>query len=150
VRVAAVGLCGTDIHIFRGEGNYNMDATGRVIPLEEQPQILGHEFCGEVAEVGSQARGFEPGERIVVDQGHNCHSAGRASLCEYCQTGDSHQCVYYRDGITGLQGAMAEFVAVPSRMLSDLGDLLLEAAPAELLGCICIPDAGKDARALHL
>ena len=93
VRVAAVGLCGTDIHIFRGEGNYNMDATGRVIPLEEQPQILGHEFCGEVAEVGSQARGFEPGERIVVDQGHNCHSARRASLCEYCQTGDSHQCV---------------------------------------------------------
>ena len=77
VRVAAVGLCGTDIHIFRGEGNYNMDATGRVIPLEEQAQILGHEFCGEVAEVGSAAKGFEPGDRIVVDQGHNCHSTRR-------------------------------------------------------------------------
>ncbi len=58
VRVAAVGLCGTDIHIFRGEGNYNMDATGRVIPLEEQAQILGHEFCGEVAEVGSEVKGI--------------------------------------------------------------------------------------------
>jgi threonine dehydrogenase-like Zn-dependent dehydrogenase len=50
VRVAAVGLCGTDIHIFRGEGNYNLDPLGRVIPLEEQPQILGHEFCGQVVD----------------------------------------------------------------------------------------------------
>ena len=139
VRVAAVGLCGTDIHIFRGEGNYNMDATGRVIPLEEQAQILGHEFCGEVAEVGSAAKGFEPGDRIVVDQGHNCHSTRQSSLCEYCQTGDSHQCVHYREhGITGLQGAMAEFVAVPAANAVKIkGDLsFLEAAMAEPLGCI--------------
>ena len=139
VRVAAVGLCGTDIHIFRGAGNYNMDATGRVIPLEEQAQILGHEFCGEVAEVGRAAKGFEPGDRIVVDQGHNCHSARRTPLCEYCQTGDSHQCVHYGEhGITGLQGAMAEFVAVPAanavKIPADLA--FLEAPLAEPLGCI--------------
>ncbi|MCI0620332.1 MAG: alcohol dehydrogenase catalytic domain-containing protein [Acidobacteria bacterium] len=139
VRVAAVGLCGTDIHIFRGEGNYNMDASGRVVPLEEQPQILGHEFCGEVVEVGGQAGVFQPGDRVVVDQGHNCHSVLRSPLCEYCQTGDSHQCAYYREhGITGLQGAMAEFVAVPARNAVRIpGNLtFLEAAMTEPLGCI--------------
>lgn len=139
VRVAAVGLCGTDIHIFRGEGNYNMDASGRVIPLEEQPQVLGHEFCGEVAEVGSQVKGFKLGDRVVLDQGHNCHSDGRNPLCEYCQTGDSHQCAHYREhGITGLQGAMAEFVAVPAVNAVKIRDGLpfLEAVLAEPLGCI--------------
>ena len=41
LRVKAVGVCGTDLHIYRGHGNYNLDAQGRHIPLTEQPQILG-------------------------------------------------------------------------------------------------------------
>ncbi len=139
VRVAAVGLCGTDIHIFRGEGNYNMDASGRVIPLEEQAQILGHEFCGQVVEAGHEVKGVKAGERVVVDQGLNCHSARRVPLCEYCQTGDSHQCQHYREhGITGLQGAMAEYIAVPAiNAVKIPGGLpFLEAAMSEPLGCI--------------
>lgn len=139
LRVAAVGLCGTDIHIFRGEGNYNMDASGRVIPLEEQPQILGHEFCAQVVEAGREVSGFKPGERVVVDQGLNCYSARRMPLCEYCQTGDSHQCLHYREhGITGLQGAMADYVAVPAcNAVRIPGSLpFLSAALSEPLGCI--------------
>jgi L-iditol 2-dehydrogenase len=139
VRVAAVGLCGTDIHIFRGEGNYNMDASGRVIPLEEQPQILGHEFCGQVVEVGGQVKDFKPGDRVVLDQGLSCLSVGRIPTCEYCQTGDSHQCLYYQEhGITGLQGAMAEYVAIPAANAVPIPSHLsyLEAAMSEPLGCI--------------
>src|SRR5690606_1850957 len=45
IEVSAVGLCGTDFHIYEGRANYNTDSTGRVIPLSAQPQILGHEFC---------------------------------------------------------------------------------------------------------
>ncbi|WP_333342710.1 alcohol dehydrogenase catalytic domain-containing protein [Microcoleus sp. BROC3] len=52
VRVSAVGLCGTDFHIFSGQSNYNLDRRGKVIPLVEQPQILGHELVGIVEEVG--------------------------------------------------------------------------------------------------
>jgi len=52
VRVAAVGLCGTDLHIVAGHANYNRDAGGRVIPLSEEPQILGHEIAGIVEDVG--------------------------------------------------------------------------------------------------
>ena len=38
LRVKAVGVCGTDLHLFRGHGNYNLDAQGRPIPLREQPR----------------------------------------------------------------------------------------------------------------
>src|SRR5262245_56418032 len=53
IKVGAVGLCGTDFHIFEGRANYHSDANGRLIPFEEQPQILGHEFCGTVVDCGS-------------------------------------------------------------------------------------------------
>jgi threonine dehydrogenase-like Zn-dependent dehydrogenase len=43
LRVAAVGLCGTDWHLFAGHGNYHRDERGRPIPLAREPQILGHE-----------------------------------------------------------------------------------------------------------
>jgi threonine dehydrogenase-like Zn-dependent dehydrogenase len=49
--VQAVGMCGTDLHIYRSHGNYNFDAQGRPIPFAQQPQILGHEFTGEIVEV---------------------------------------------------------------------------------------------------
>src|SRR5207253_799795 len=54
LRVKAVGVCGTDLHLFRGHGNYHLDSRGRPIPLEEQPQILGHEFSVEVVEAGPE------------------------------------------------------------------------------------------------
>ena len=64
LKVKAVGVCGTDLHIFRGHGNYNLDAQGRQIPLAEQPQILGHEFSGEVVEVGKEVKDLKPGDRV--------------------------------------------------------------------------------------
>lgn len=139
IRISAVGICGTDSHIFGGHANYNTDQSGRTIPLNVEPQILGHEMSGVVEEVGSEVRDLRPGDRVVVDQGLNCMSMHRQPLCEYCETGDSHQCAYYREhGITGLQGGLAEFIAVPAtncvRMESKLDSA--EAALSEPLGCI--------------
>ena len=114
LRVAACGLCGTDFHIFSGHGNYHTDASGRIVPLEESPQILGHEFVGVVEEAGTRVGDLAPGDLVVIDQGRTCVSEGRA-LCEYCTTGDSHQCAHYAEhGITGLPGALAEYVTVPA------------------------------------
>jgi L-iditol 2-dehydrogenase len=139
VRISAVGICGTDTHIFAGHANYNTDAGGKKIPLTVQPQILGHEISGQIEEVGSAVRDLAPGDRVVVDQGLNCHSSHRETLCEYCLTGDSHQCEFYREhGITGLQGGLAEFIAVPAInavRLTDSLDMSL-AALSEPLGCI--------------
>ena len=115
VRVAAVGLCGTDSHIFAGHANYNTNDYGQPIPLALQPQILGHEITGIVEEVGSAVGDLKTGDRVVVDQGLNCVSRRRDVLCEYCRTNNSHQCEFYREhGITGLPGGLAEFIAVPA------------------------------------
>jgi len=139
LKVTGVGLCGTDFHIFEGHANYRTDETGRLIPLEEAPLILGHEFCGTVVEAGAAVTDLRPGDRVAVDQGLNCHSYGKAELCEYCVTGNSHQCAEYREhGITGLQGALAEYIAVPAintiKLAADLPPD--QCAMVEPLGCI--------------
>jgi len=139
VRVQAVGLCGTDLHIFQGHANYNRDARGRLVPLARSPQVLGHEIAGVVEERGAAVRSLALGDRVVLDQGRNCRSEARDPLCEYCATGDSHQCEHYAEhGITGLPGGFAESIAVPAlnavRLESDLVPAL--ATLTEPLGCI--------------
>jgi L-iditol 2-dehydrogenase len=139
VRVAAVGICGTDTHIFAGHSNYNTDERGQPIPLNVQPQILGHEINGYVAEKGSKVNDLKIGDHVVIDQGLNCMSRRRDPICDYCRTGDSHQCEFYGEhGITGLPGGLAEYIAVPAvnavRIRSGLDPA--EAALVEPLGCI--------------
>jgi len=139
VRVQAVGLCGTDLHIVAGHANYNRDALGRPRSLTEHPQILGHEIAGEVVDVGSAARGVSVGTRVVVDQGRTCISELRRPPCEYCISGDSHQCEHYTEhGITGLPGGFAEYVTVPASNVVALESSLEPelAALAEPLGCV--------------
>jgi threonine dehydrogenase-like Zn-dependent dehydrogenase len=115
VEVSAVGLCGTDFHIFSGESNFNLDARGVPVPLRRSPQVLGHEITGVVREVGGEVRDLRPGERVVIDQGINCVSTGRERLCEYCASGDSHQCEWYAEhGISGLPGGLAELISLPA------------------------------------
>lgn len=139
VRVRAVGLCGTDLHIYAGEANYNTDERGQPIPLARQPQILGHEIAGEVVAVGAEVRDLREGDRVAIDQGLNCRSRDREALCEYCATGDSHQCEFYAEhGITGLPGGLAEYLAIPAvnaiRIESNLE--WAQAALTEPLACI--------------
>jgi L-iditol 2-dehydrogenase len=139
VKTTAVGLCGTDIHIFAGHANYNTNEYDQPIPLTVQPQILGHEISGIVEEVGSAINDLQPGDRVVIDQGLNCVSRRREVLCEYCATGNSHQCEFYREhGITGLPGGLAEFIAVPAVNALKITAPIEAAAAAlvEPLGCI--------------
>jgi threonine dehydrogenase-like Zn-dependent dehydrogenase len=139
VRVSAVGLCGTDAQIFAGHANYNMDEYGQPIPFDVQPQVLGHEISGRIEDVGNQVLDLQVGDRVVVDQGLNCSSLKRAPLCEYCRSGDSHQCEFYAEhGITGLPGGLAEFISVPAVNAIPVrsGLDVAEAAVVEPLGCI--------------
>ncbi len=139
IRVGAVGLCGTDLHIFHGFANYHRDQNGQPIPLRQAPQILGHEFCGTVEVVGSDVRKCKPGDKVVADQVLNCHSKGRSPICEYCATGDSHQCAFGEElGITGLPGAFAELVSVPQNnvVLLPAKVSLTKGAVIEPLACV--------------
>jgi L-iditol 2-dehydrogenase len=153
IRVTAVGLCGTDVHIFAGHANYNTNEYGLPIPLALQPQILGHEITGVVEQVGSAITDLREGDRVVVDQGLNCVSRRREILCEYCRTENSHQCEFYREhGITGLPGGLAEFIAVPAVNAIKI-NAPLEASTAALvepLGCIIhSSDTVASARTRH-
>jgi L-iditol 2-dehydrogenase len=149
LKVLAVGLCGTDFHIYEGHGNYHTDEHGRRIPLTEHPQILGHEVVGEVIEAGAEVRGVAIGDRVVLDQGHNCASAGRPERCEYCANGHTHQCEHYREhGITGLPGGLSETLVVPgvNVVRIDSGLRSSDAVLTEPLACIVhAMDAGMRA-----
>jgi L-iditol 2-dehydrogenase len=139
IRVSAIGLCGTDAHIFAGHSNYNMNEYGQPIPLTVQPQILGHEITGVIEQAGTAVTDLSEGDRVVVDQGLNCVSRRREILCEYCRTENSHQCEFYREhGITGPPGGLAEFMAVPGVNAVKVNAPLdvSTAALVEPLGCI--------------
>ncbi len=139
LRVAAVGICGTDFHIYDGLANYHLGPEASPIPLTDQPQVLGHEISGFVERVGDGVTRCSPGDLVIVDQVLNCHSQKRDEICEYCASGDSHQCSFGKEyGITGLAGAFSEFVIVPEQNVVPAreGTSPLEAALSEPLGCV--------------
>lgn len=103
VRVAAVGICGSELEGFATRS-----------PRRTPPLIMGHEFCGEVAAVGDGVLGFRLGDRVVVNSVISC------GHCESCRDGQSHLC---RDReVFGMKrpGGFAEFCAVPASTLLTL------------------------------
>jgi threonine 3-dehydrogenase len=99
IRVLITGICGTDLHI------YEWDSWAQsTIPV---PLIIGHEFVGEVAEVGSNVNDFEPGD-IVSGEGHVV--CGR---CRNCLAGRRHLCAHTVGVGVNSPGAFAEFIVLP-------------------------------------
>jgi L-iditol 2-dehydrogenase len=110
VRVRACGICGSDVHGMDG-------STGRRIP----PLIMGHEGAGEIAEVGAAVARWKPGDRVTFDSTIYC------GACWHCRRGEVNLCEERRVlGVSCAEfrrdGAFAEFVAVPERVLYRLPD----------------------------
>ncbi|MEO2018697.1 MAG: L-threonine 3-dehydrogenase [Fuerstiella sp.] len=99
IKVDRTGICGTDVHI------YQWDAWAqKTIPV---PMVVGHEFVGEVVEVGSNVLDFHPGE-VVSGEGHVV--CGR---CRNCLAGRRHLC-HSTEGIgVNRPGAFAEYISLP-------------------------------------
>ncbi len=119
VRVRVCGVCGTDVHIYKGEY------------LGDYPVIPGHEFAGEVVEVGPGVKGFERHDRVAVEPNISCGS------CRFCRLDEPNFCENWRAiGVTK-PGAMAEYVVVPASAAFAIGDLSYEeAAFMEPLSCV--------------
>ena len=99
IRVKRTAICGTDMHI------YNWDAWAqKTIPV---PMVVGHEFVGEIVEVGSNVNDFRPGQ-IVSGEGHVV--CGR---CRNCMAGRRHLCAHTSGIGVNRPGAFAEYVALP-------------------------------------
>jgi len=99
IRVDKTAICGTDVHIYRWD-----EWAQRTIPV---PMVIGHEFVGEVARVGSNVSDFRPGE-VVSAEGHVV--CGR---CRNCLAGRRHLCKDTRGIGVNRTGAFAEYIAVP-------------------------------------
>ncbi|MFE9172079.1 zinc-dependent alcohol dehydrogenase family protein [Streptomyces kebangsaanensis] len=109
VRVDTVTICGTDLHILKGD-----------VPEVRPGTVLGHEAVGEVVEVGADVRTVRPGDRVLV----SCITA--CGRCRYCREAMYGQCLGGGGWILGhrIDGTQAEFVRVP------FADLSVHALPA--------------------
>lgn len=107
IRVRFVGLCGSDLPRSMKSGLSGNTA---------YPLILGHEFSGEIAAVGSEVHAFKPGDRVAVAPLVPC------GTCEYCQEGAYGLCEDYKIIGTRVDGALAEYVKVPEMSVLHLPD----------------------------
>jgi (R,R)-butanediol dehydrogenase/meso-butanediol dehydrogenase/diacetyl reductase len=98
VETGYTGICGTDLHIYRGEFHDRVS----------YPAIIGHEFGGTIREVGREVQGFRPGDRVVVDPVISCHS------CPACRTGHLNACRTLKLLGIDLDGGFGQYVAAPA------------------------------------
>ena len=112
VRVAACGICGSDVHGYDG-------SSGRRVP----PVVMGHEAAGVVAAVGEGVEGFAVGDRVTFDSTVFCGE------CSFCLRGDVNLCE--KRQVMGVScgeyrraGAFAEYIAVPERIVYALPEAM--------------------------
>jgi 2-desacetyl-2-hydroxyethyl bacteriochlorophyllide A dehydrogenase len=118
VRVHRVGICGTDIHAFRGRQ-----------PFFSYPRIIGHELGVEVVDVGANERGIQVGDRCSVEPYLNC------GHCIACRHGKSNCCTDLKVLGVHVDGGMQEFIKVPVNKLHKSDKLTLDQlALVETLG----------------
>ncbi len=129
VKVERVGICGTDLHIFHG--HYAAD---------KLPLVPGHEFVGVVESVGAGAGRFKPGQRVVVDINVGC------GTCYWCRRNEILSCPEMQQLGISRDGAFAEYVSVPSRLVISVP----EGMPAEVAALTepvaCVVRAARKAR----
>lgn len=120
IKTGRSGICGTDIHIYRNEY------------MSDFPLIPGHEFGGEIVEVGSAVTDFRVGQRVAADPNLYC------GHCDFCRNEQANHCANWQGiGITRA-GGFAEYVSVPAKAVYSLPDSLndTQAAFIEPLACV--------------
>jgi D-arabinitol dehydrogenase (NADP+) len=119
VKVMASGICGTDIHIFRGEylGSY--------------PVTPGHEFSGVVEKTGRAVTRFKTGDRVAIEPNIACDN------CINCLNNRHNFCLNWQAIGVSLPGGMAQYLTAPEKAVFDIGELSFEqGAFMEPLSCV--------------
>ncbi len=108
VRVRACGVCGSDMHF------YETDQDGYILypGLTKFPSVIGHEFAGEIVEIGPgpEGEGFKVGDRVTVEEMVWC------GYCRPCRDGFPNHCQNLEEIGFTIDGAMAEYIAVPAKL----------------------------------
>lgn len=113
IKIAACGVCGTDIHVWHDNFPY------------WPPVVLGHEFTGTVIEIGSACSRFKIGDRVVAEP--HTKSCGH---CYLCRTGNIQICSEKRSPGWGIDGGMAEYICYPEMLLHKLPENISSKAGA--------------------
>jgi threonine 3-dehydrogenase len=100
IKVKRTAICGTDIHIYKWD-----DWAQKTIPV---PMVVGHEYFGEIVELGDNVNDYKPG-MIVSGEGHIV--CGR---CRNCMAGRRHLCPYTQGVGVNRAGAFAEYISIPN------------------------------------
>lgn len=119
IKVYSCGICRTDAHIHEGDF------------ISEFPLIPGHEFAGEIVEVGSQVRGFKIGDRVTADNTQTCGD------CYYCRRDEPLFCEEFYSHGCNAPGGFAEYIAVRYDKVFHIADHLTydQACFSEPLAC---------------
>ncbi|HID05227.1 MAG TPA: hypothetical protein EYP20_05425 [Aigarchaeota archaeon] len=107
VKVAACGVCATDLHYLHG-----------VPTFKKPPLILGHEISGVVEEVGEGVEGVKPGDRVLIPPVLSC------GACQRCREGRDNICEGMQMVGNNIDGGFAEYIKAPAKMLFKLPDEL--------------------------
>ncbi len=110
IRVNRAAICGTDIHIYQWD-----DWARQTIPV---PMAIGHEFSGQIVDIGSEVTGFETGDRVSAEGHITC------GVCRNCRAGRRHLCMNSKGIGVSRPGAFAEYVAVPAFNVFKLPDTI--------------------------
>ncbi|MDZ7316039.1 MAG: alcohol dehydrogenase catalytic domain-containing protein [candidate division KSB1 bacterium] len=106
LRIRAVGICGSDLHRFRGAAFGDEDNQG---------MVLGHEFAAAVVKNGPAVSRVAIGDRVAVEAAHHCGE------CEWCLRGNPNLCPQVRFcGMPGVEGALREYMVWPAHLLHKL------------------------------
>ncbi len=100
IRIRKTAICGTDVHIYNWD-----DWSRKTIPV---PMTIGHEFAGEVVEVGGEVAGFKPGDRVSGEGHITC------GHCRNCRAGRRHLCRNTVGVGVNRSGCFAEYLAIPA------------------------------------
>lgn len=105
IKVRACGVCGTDIHLYHGSPG--------AVELSP-PIVLGHEFSGEVMEIGKCVSSVSPGDRVTIDPNLPC------GKCDFCRKGHRHLCRNLQGVGSNIDGGFAEYCTIPEVLVYKL------------------------------
>ena len=112
IKVTRTAICGTDIHIYKWD-----EWARKTIPV---PMAVGHEFCGEIVDFGSEVVGFNKGDRVSAEGHVTC------GVCRNCRAGRRHLCRNTVGVGVNRPGAFAEYISVPAFNVFKLPDAITE------------------------
>lgn len=128
IKVRAASICGTDVRMFK---NGYKDVS------ESNPLTLGHEFAGDIVQVGENVTAYKAGQKVSVAPNIGC------GTCDLCVSGQTHLCEVYDAFGVSIDGGFAEYVKIPEKAITQGNVAVLdedisyqEAALVEPLSCV--------------